>query len=52
MTNPDGGENDTSLGLNVFTGLTGMGGTWRPFAQLKAVVADNSEVVLQGGIRF
>jgi len=52
MTDPDGGDSDTNLGLNVFTGITGTGGSVRPFAQLKGVVSDNSEVVLQGGVRF
>lgn len=52
MTNPDGGDNDTSLGLNLFTGVTGTRGSVRPFAQFKGVVSDNNEVVLQGGIRF
>ena len=52
MTDPDGGESDTNLGLNVLTGITGTHGSVRPFAQLKGVVSDNSEVVLQGGIRF
>jgi hypothetical protein len=52
VRDPDGGSSDTNLGLNVFTGITGTRGSVRPFAQLKGVVSDNSEVVLQGGIRF
>ena len=52
MTDPDGGDSDTNLGLNVFTGITAVRGGSRPFAQLKAVLSDNNEVVLQAGIRF
>lgn len=52
VSDPDGGDSSTDLGLNVFTGITSMKGGTRPFAQLKGVISDNSEVVLQGGIRF
>jgi hypothetical protein len=52
VTDPSGGSSDTNLGLNVLTGITGTHGSTRPFAQLKGVISDNSEVVLQGGIRF
>ncbi|SRR5258705_845045 len=52
VTDPSGGSSNTDLGLNVLTGITGTRGDTRPFAQLKGVISDNSEVVLQGGIRF
>ena len=52
MTNPDAGDTETDLGLNVLAGLGGTGGAVRPFAQVKGIVADESQVVLQGGIRF
>jgi hypothetical protein len=52
VTDPDQGDSDTRLGLNVFTGITAVRGGTRPFAQLKGILSDNSEVVLQGGIRF
>jgi hypothetical protein len=46
------GNSTTDLGVNVLTGISGTNGTVRPYAQLKGVVADNSQIVLQGGIRF
>lgn len=49
---PPSGDTDTDLGLNLLAGLGGTQGGVRPFAQLKGVVSDDSEVVLQGGIRF
>ena len=52
VTDPDVGDSDTDVGLNLLTGLGGTRGDVRPFAQLKGVVANQSQVVLQGGIRF
>ena len=52
MSNPDAGDTQTDLGLNVLAGLGGNGGTVRPFAQVKGIITDESQVVLQGGIRF
>jgi len=52
FANPDRGSSDTNLGLNVLGGVAGLYGAVRPFAQIKAVLADNSEVALMGGIRF
>ncbi len=52
VTNPSAGDTRTDLGLNVLTGLSGTKGDVRPFAQLKGVVSDENQVVLQGGIRF
>jgi hypothetical protein len=52
VTDPSVGNSRTDVGLNLLTGLSGTNGSVRPFAQLKGIVADNSQVVLQGGIRF
>jgi len=52
MTDPDHGDMNTDLGLNVFGGISGVRGTSRPFVQLKAIMSDNSELALMGGIRF
>ena len=52
MTDPEGGDSDTNLGLNVLGGIGGVGGSWRPFAQVKGILSDNNELVVQGGIRF
>jgi hypothetical protein len=46
------GGSDTSAGLNLIFGLGGRRGPVRPFGQFKAVLADDSEIVLTGGIRF
>ena len=52
FSNPEG-DNDgsTDVGLNLIGGVAGRGAT-RPFGQVKAVLSDNSEVALMGGIRF
>jgi hypothetical protein len=50
--NPDFGDSDTDFGLNLIGGVSGLSGSVRPFAQLKSIVSDNSELVLTGGIRF
>lgn len=52
FANPDRGSSNTNLGMNLLGGVSGLSGTVRPFAQIKAVLADNSEVALMGGIRF
>ena len=52
VTDPSNGETRTNMGLNVLTGIGGTSGQVRPFAQLKGVVANQGQVVLQGGIRF
>lgn len=53
FTDPDPGDSDTDLGLNLLVG-TGMRSTRvRPFFQLKGVIADeDDEAVLTAGIRF
>lgn len=45
-------DSETSAGLNILGGVGGRRGDIRPFGQFKAVLSDNSEVVLTGGIRF
>jgi hypothetical protein len=52
MRDTPGDGSDTDVGLNVLAGLGGTRGTLRPFAQVRGIVADNSQVVLTGGIRF
>jgi len=52
MRHPDGGDTHTDAGLNLIGGVAGLQGQVRPFAQVKGVVADNSELALMGGIRF
>jgi hypothetical protein len=51
FANPDGGDTSTDVGLNLIGGVAGRGAV-RPFGQVKAVVSDNTEVALMGGIRF
>lgn len=46
-----GGDSDTQFGLNLLVGVSGLGAQ-RPFAQVKGIFADGSEVALMGGIRF
>ena len=50
--NVPGDDTDTDLGMNVLMGLGARSGEVRPFGQLKGVLADNSQLVLTGGIRF
>lgn len=53
MTHPDGdADSDTDAGLNLLTGLGDKGGMIRPYAQLRGLISDESEIVLAGGIRF
>ena len=52
VTDRSSGSNSTDVGVNVLTGIGGTRGSVRPFGQLKGVVADNSQIVLQGGVRF
>jgi len=45
----------TRLGADVpkaFIGLGGRKGGARPFGQLKVILADETEVVVMGGVRF
>lgn len=45
-------DSDTDIGLNVLMGVGAMRGEVRPFAQLKGVLANDSQLALTGGIRF
>lgn len=47
-----GGGSNTEFGLNLLAGVSGLRGQIRPFAQIKGIFADGSEVALMGGIRF
>lgn len=49
---PDGGDSSTDLGLNLLGGVSSLSGAVRPFAQIKAVFSDDTEVALMGGVRF
>jgi hypothetical protein len=51
-SDPDLGDSDTDLGLNLLTGLGDVDGSVRPYAQLRGLVSDENELVLAGGIRF
>jgi hypothetical protein len=52
LVNELGDDSDTDVGLNLLTGIGASRGDVRPFGQLRGVVADQSEVVLAGGIHF
>lgn len=52
FTNPEFGSSNTELGINLLTGVGGVSGSVRPYAQLKAILAGGSEVALAGGIHF
>lgn len=48
----DPGGSETDLGANVFAGAALKRKGVRPFAQLKVIIADESDVVLGFGVRF
>jgi hypothetical protein len=52
ITDPSEGNSRTDVGLNLLTGVGAKSGSVRPFGQLKGIVSDNSQVVLQGGLHF
>ena len=52
VSDPDNAPSDSRFAVNVFGGVGGRNGSVRPFAQFKAIVSDNSETALMGGIRF
>ncbi len=52
LVNDFADDSNTDVGLNLLTGVGASNGDVRPFGQLRGVVADNSEVVLSGGIHF
>ena len=47
-----GDESDTEVGANLFMGVGARSGGLRPFGQLKGILANNSQLVLTGGVRF
>jgi hypothetical protein len=52
VSDPDNASSNSKFAVNVLGGVGGRGGSVRPFAQFKAIVSDNSETALMGGIRF
>jgi len=46
------GSSQTDLGLDLIGGMTGRRSSTHPFLQGKAVLSNNSEFVLMGGVRF
>lgn len=54
ITDPDRNNQDTEVdpGLNLLLGVGAKSGTYRPFAQVKGIVSDHSDVALAVGIRF
>jgi hypothetical protein len=50
--NRPGDRNTTDPGMNVLLGVGAKKGDVRPYGQLKAVLANDSEVVLGVGVRF
>ena len=52
VSDPDNAPSNSRFAVNVLGGVGGRGGSVRPFAQFKAIVSDNSETALMGGIRF
>ncbi|HZN54715.1 MAG TPA: hypothetical protein VFB67_05285 [Candidatus Polarisedimenticolaceae bacterium] len=47
-----GEDDDNDVGLNLLAGVGAKHGKVRPFVQGKALVADNSEFLIAGGIRW
>jgi hypothetical protein len=45
-------EDDSDVGLNVIGGAGAKDGAVRPYGQIKLIVADDTEVALQVGLRF
>ena len=54
ITDPerDGADTDVDPALNMFVGVGAKEGAYRPFAQLKGIMSDNSDIGLSVGIRF
>ena len=54
ITDPDGSgqDNDIDPALNLLMGVGAKTGTYRPYAQVKGVLSDNSDLALAVGIRF
>ncbi len=45
-------DSETDFGINLLAGVGARRGEVRPFGQFKTVLADDSQFVLTGGIRF
>ena len=52
IADPDRGDSETDVGLNVLAGVGARRGNIRPFAQVKLIVSDDSQLVFQVGLRF
>ena len=52
ISDPDGGDSNSDVGLNVLAGIAGLSSTVRPFGQIKGIIKDGSELAIVGGIRF
>lgn len=54
ISDPDRPDSDSDVdpALNMLLGVGSKSGTYRPFAQLKGILSDNSEAALAVGIRF
>lgn len=52
IADPNNGSSQSDGALNLIGGVEGRHGSARPFGQAKAVLSDNSEFVLMGGVRF
>ena len=52
FADPDNGDSDTDIGLNLLAGIGAKKGSVRPFGQVKLLIADDSQLVVAGGIRF
>jgi hypothetical protein len=54
ITDPDrpDSDNDVDPALNLLLGVGARTGSYRPFAQIKGVLSDNSDAAISVGIRF
>lgn len=46
------GDKETELGVNGLIGIGAKRGAFRPFAQAKVILSEETELVLMGGVRF
>jgi hypothetical protein len=52
FADPDQGDSETDFGLNLLAGIGAKEGGIRPFAQVKLIVSDESQLVFGFGLRF
>lgn len=52
VADPDRGDSETDFGLNLLAGIGARSGSVRPFAQIKLIVSDDSQLVFAAGLRF